>query len=403
MNIKVIKNENDYNEAMSRLSDLMNINPELNSTEDNELELLSIIIEKYERSIIPVVTPDPIEAILLRMDQLRLSRKDLEKYIGSASRVSEVLSRKKPLSLNMIRRLNVGLEIPADILIAGEVLEDSTAFEYSKFPIREMEKRGLFAHLNHTLSELKEYAEEYISRLLHNFLPKDTGPALLRSPMHQDGSKQADFYALVAWRMCVIKKARTISNVGKFQKSDFSPAWMRDLVKLSAFDNGPLLAQEYLKRYGIVLVIEPHFPKTYLDGAAMMDNGMPIVALTLRHDRIDHFWFVLMHELAHVWKHLDTNNTFIIDDDRVPKDNLIEGEANEIAKETLIPSEAWDESDVKKTHQPIDAMTLAHKLGINPAIVAGRLRNETNDYSLMVKAIGYNQVKKLFIGEMTAS
>ncbi len=403
MNIKIIKTESDYSEAMARLSELMSINPETDTPEDNELELLSLVIEKYERSIVPLVTPDPIEAILLRMDQLNLSRKDLAKYIGSASRVSEVLSRKKPLSLGMIRRLNIGLEIPADILIAGEVQEESVELEYSKFPIREMERRGLFSHVNHALSDIKEYAEEYISHLIQTFLPKDAGPALLRSPMHQDGSKQADFYALAAWRMCVVKKARAVSNVGKFQKSDISLAWMRDLVKLSAFENGPVLAQEYLKRYGIVLVIEPHFPKTYLDGAAMMDNGIPIVALTLRQDRVDNFWFVLMHELVHVWKHLTVDNPFIIDDERVPKDDIIEDEANEIAKEILISTEAWDASDVKSTHQPTDAIALAHKLGISPAIVAGRLRKETNDYSLMVKAIGYNQVRKLFTEEKVDS
>src|SRR3989338_10629529 len=94
MNIKVIKSGNDYANAMTRFSALMTLDPKDCSKEDNELELLALVIEDYERKIVPPVVPDPVEAILFRMDQMKLGRKELEPYIGSISKVSKVLSRK---------------------------------------------------------------------------------------------------------------------------------------------------------------------------------------------------------------------------------------------------------------------------------------------------------------------
>jgi len=117
MNVKIIKSEQDYEQAMARLSALMSRDPKPGSKEENELELLALVIRDYERQTVPAAKIDPIESILFRMDQMQLSRKDLVPYMGSLSKVSEVLTHKRPLSLSMIRRLHRGLDIPADILI----------------------------------------------------------------------------------------------------------------------------------------------------------------------------------------------------------------------------------------------------------------------------------------------
>lgn len=117
MNVKIIKSEKDYQAAMNRLSDLMSRDLKPGSKDEDELELLALVVQDYERQTVPKVKADPIESILFRMNQMGLTRKDLTKYIGSISKVSEVLSRKRPLSLPMIRRLHQGLDIPADILI----------------------------------------------------------------------------------------------------------------------------------------------------------------------------------------------------------------------------------------------------------------------------------------------
>jgi antitoxin component HigA of HigAB toxin-antitoxin module len=114
---RLIKTESEYQSAMERLLALMSRVRVPGSDEESEFELLSLLIKAYDLSIVPPVNPDPIEAILFRMGQLNLTRKDLLPYIGSMSKVSEVLSRKRPLSITMIRKLHAGLGIPAEVLI----------------------------------------------------------------------------------------------------------------------------------------------------------------------------------------------------------------------------------------------------------------------------------------------
>jgi HTH-type transcriptional regulator/antitoxin HigA len=115
MNINLIKNEDDYNTAINRID--MIINAKADTDEIKELELLSILIEDYESKHYTIDAPDPISALLFRMEQLSLTRKDLEKYIGPRSRVSDILNHKRKLSISMIRKLNKYLHIPAEILI----------------------------------------------------------------------------------------------------------------------------------------------------------------------------------------------------------------------------------------------------------------------------------------------
>ena len=91
--------------------------PEWEVPEENELELLALVIEQYEKLTFPPIKADPIELILFRIQQMKLTRKDMMPYFGSPSKVSKVLKRKRPLSLSMIRKLHQGLGIPVDILI----------------------------------------------------------------------------------------------------------------------------------------------------------------------------------------------------------------------------------------------------------------------------------------------
>ena len=115
MNIKLIKTEDDYFSALKRIDELFDSEP--NTPEGDELELIVTLVELYEKNNFPIESPTPIEAIKFRMEQLNLTQKDLVQYIGSKSKVSEVLSGKRSLSLNMIRKLSVGLGISAEILI----------------------------------------------------------------------------------------------------------------------------------------------------------------------------------------------------------------------------------------------------------------------------------------------
>ena len=117
MMIKPIKNEQDYDAALARVDTLMEIDPEIDSEASDELEILVMLIEKYEETHWQIAEPDPIEAIKVRMEQMDLKQKDLVVFIGNKSKVSEVLNRKVGLSLKMISELARGLHIPLEVLI----------------------------------------------------------------------------------------------------------------------------------------------------------------------------------------------------------------------------------------------------------------------------------------------
>jgi HTH-type transcriptional regulator/antitoxin HigA len=122
MKISVIRNEEQYKAASQRICEIINASQEPiipGSSEGDEIELLSILIEKYEREHYPTEAPDPIEAIRFRMDQMNLKQKDIAPLFGGKTRISEVLSRKRPLSMKMIILLNRYLGIPLESLVVG--------------------------------------------------------------------------------------------------------------------------------------------------------------------------------------------------------------------------------------------------------------------------------------------
>jgi HTH-type transcriptional regulator/antitoxin HigA len=113
----IIHNDEEHAEALVALDRLMEIDPEPGTPEADELQLLALLIETYEKVRWPIGLPDPVDAILFCMDQQGLIRRDLEPYIGSRARVSEVLSGKRALSMRMIRALHAGLDIPLEVLV----------------------------------------------------------------------------------------------------------------------------------------------------------------------------------------------------------------------------------------------------------------------------------------------
>jgi len=117
MLLKPIKNELDYDNALIRVDELMELNPDLETPESDELEVIVMLIEKYEEKEWAISEPDPIEAIKVRMQQMHLKQKDLIPYIGNKSKVSEVLNRKIGLSLTMITNIAAGLHLPLESLI----------------------------------------------------------------------------------------------------------------------------------------------------------------------------------------------------------------------------------------------------------------------------------------------
>ncbi len=116
MNIKLIKTETDYQEALKRLESIFDA--PIGTTESDEADLIGLLIDEYEKKYYPIEAPDPIEAIKIRMEEMELKQKDLIKEIGGKSRVSEILNRKRKLSVDMIRNLATRLNLSANTLVS---------------------------------------------------------------------------------------------------------------------------------------------------------------------------------------------------------------------------------------------------------------------------------------------
>lgn len=397
MDTKVIRSEEQHQEYLSEIQQLLAHEPQPGSEEAERLELLSVLVEAFENQKYPIEAPDPISAIVFRMQEQGLKQADLVPYFGTRSRVSEVLGRKRPLTVNMIRALSSGLGISTETLVGvGEAEVPQTEkdeVDWGRFPIKEMVARGWLRKLsNKAVKSTEELVQGFISNVGVEF-----GGSAFRRTLGGDAYSPATKYALYAWLARVIQKARERkSALGSFDRDRFSAAFMRELAQLSWFERGPVLAVEYLEKHGIAVVIEPHLKGTLLDGAAMQDeDGTPIVGLTLRFDRLDNFWFTLLHEVAHIWKHVDREETFLDNLDS-SSDDRREVEANRIAKEALIPRIAWKRSDAYLSPSKVSIDMLSRELKIHPAIIAGRLRKERENYTIFNDLVGHGQVSKHF-------
>ena len=221
------------------------------------------------------------------------------------------MNRKRPLSLAMICSLHTGLGIPAEVLLQEEGRElAEPQYDLNKYPFNVMYKEGYFGFFNGTLQEAKEAKEELLTRLFSVFQGITFEKALPRA----SSTEKMNEFALDAWQ------ARAFTLADEQELPPYIPGSLTEegvnyLVKLSAFEGGPLLAREYLQKRGIPFVILKNLPKTYLDGACFKSpSGRPVVALTLRYDRMDNFWFTLVHELGHLFFHLDQNNFAFFDE-----------------------------------------------------------------------------------------
>jgi len=397
---KLIKTKKDYDVALARIEKLMDAKE--GTREADELELLAKLVELYEESQFPIQRPDPVEAIKFRVDQLGMDRKDLIPFIGSRSKVSEVLNKKKSLSLAMMRALNKGLGIPAEVLLqepAANFPTDFPQLEWNRFPLKELAKRGLIDKTK----DMKLGAEEHIRRIIQQAGgPKTVSAVLFRKNKSARQNAKADQYAIWAWCLQTMILARQNNLKQNYLKKSLTVEILRDIAKLSYFDNGPILAKEYLNKIGILFLIVPHFSKTYLDGASFLQEGRrPVISLTLRHDRIDNFWFCLLHELGHVALHLAEENEFIIDDmdmrgHKAEIEDKRELDADRLAEEALVPKDEINKAFLERPVSSAEIDAVANKLKIHPAILAGRIRYESRNYRLLSKYVGQGEIREHF-------
>lgn len=396
MNIKPIRNNDDYEEALRALELLVAADPDPDSEDGDRLNILATLIESYENAHYPSTLPNPIEAIKFRMEQANLSPIDLVPFIGSRSKVSEILSGKRPLSLEMIRALELGLGIPAKVLIQKP--EAGGQYQtWSDTLVKAMAKLGYFG--------TSSYDGKNKESLLSKFFGGVTNPApqFAWRKTDQRISPRTDEHALTAWATYIEYKASSVTTKG-YKDGTVTLDYMKEVLKLSAHDDGPLRAQKMLKDDGIVLVVAPHLPKTRVDGVTILkDKKRPIIGLSLRFDRIDNFWFTLLHELAHVSRHLNKDSVFFdeLEDGLGIDINEIESEADSLAQEAIIPAAKWEISPAKIIPSPMAAQSLANELGIHVAVIAGYIRYKHQNYFYLKKIVKDTNtgVRHLFNGQ----
>ena len=399
MKPKLLKNTHEYEMALEYIESLMERSESVETNE--EIELFTTLITMYEDEHYPVDLPDPIDTILFAMDQQGLTRKDLIPIIGSQSKVSEVLHRKRPLSRSMMRNLHEELHIPAEILLQDiqKKLSPEKRFKLNEYPVSEMYRLGYFPGYE-KISQVKENFEEIMSGLFDQFV--DETPKFVYCK--QSKSKTTpDMNALLAWQAHILTRISS-EKINDFSMDALDDSFFEEILSFSMYSKGPVLVKDYLQSFGIHFVIEPHLPKTYVDGAVFRSyDDKPVIALSLRHDRVDNFWFTLLHELGHVVKHLygkTENRAFFDDTFSNPGEDLsqLEQEANDFAKEHLIPA---DKVEVSELCDPSlwalsRILAIAKEVRRSPAILVGRIRYETKNYSLFSDLLGSGEIKCLF-------
>lgn len=264
---------------------------------------------------------------------------------------------------------------------------DADDVVWSQLPYKEMIKRKWFdlPRGSNPIERVKEY-----------FL-QAAGPQFATA-FHRKKMRSGNVpneYALIAWQARVLERARRKIQAGGIGGFALDDRWLPDLVHLTKLNDGPRRARSLLAEKGIVLIIERHLPGSYLDGAAMLGDGeTPVIGLTLRFDRLDNFWFVLLHELGHVFLHLFDGLRFdFFDEESGNGGDAIETAADKFALDALIPEASWDQCLSRFALSDEAVRIDAEAIGVAPSIIAGRIRKERGDYTILSGLVGQHQVR----------
>jgi len=332
----------------------------------------------------------------------QLSQKELAEELGMTMQQIQRYEASNYMGASLSRLIEISriLEVSVNEVWGGEnesgdsmfVWDNDNYIEWEKFPIKEMIRRSWVSIKN------KQTPIELVKEYFANAAGSQYATALHRKKFH--GGNRPNEYALLAWQARVLSEARKEHDNGSISDFEFNDSWLKELVTISSEDDAPRKAKEYLAGKGISLIIEKHLQGTYLDGAAMLlETGNPVVALTLRHDRLDNFWFVLFHELGHVFLHLFSSLSMDFFDEKNDESgdaDDIEREADTFALNSLIPEGQWSDCLSKFSMTKESVEMDAKRLGIHPSIVAGRIRNEKNNYTILNESIGRGEVRVSF-------
>lgn len=397
LDIRPIKTATDHAWAMEQIDALM-LKDELSEEEVRHLEVLSILVEKYESEYFPVELPTPVEAIEFRIDQLEINRSQLAAMIEfPKSRVSEVLNGKRSPSLDMMRALHEKLGIPADVLLGkveSKLPEICPKIDWKSFPISEMFSLGWLGQVKPKADEI----EDCMRKLM--MAARVSVPQFAGVRFRGAESREPNSYSVNAWLMKAMGDAIACESKHDFNAANVGHSFRREIAKLSLYSDGPNRAFRQLNEVGITAVYVPALKKTYIDGACFsLPSGKPAIAISLRHDRLDNFWFTLLHECVHVEKHLGDEG-IILDETEGPtgvfgNDPGIEGEANALARSALVPDDIREElSRVAGNISKAKVQSYAKKADVHEAVIAGQVRMMTGRYTHFSGLVGHGEVAK---------
>ena len=204
-----------------------------------------------------------------------------------------------------------------------------------------------------------------------------------------------------AWqtRVSTIAKLLVTAN----QIDEFHGIEKRDLKDIAKLSPDETVIQELpkiLAKKGIILVYERALPSMKLDGVVFkLESGHPVIGISFRYPRLDNFWFTLMHELAHVRLHFDHLIDPIFDDLESDEKDIIEIQANRLAKNSFVERSVWRNCKAKYTKNEDVVIDFASEIGVHPAIVAGMLQKETSSYNIYRRIIDKVNIRKEIFGD----
>jgi HTH-type transcriptional regulator / antitoxin HigA len=331
-----------------------------------------------------------------------LSQTDLADQLGMKPQQIQRYEATNYMSASLARLIEVAKALKVKISESFEAADNASGaifawsdlndVSWSRLPIKEMVRRKW----------LEVRPGESALEATRDFFVHSAGPQFATAHHRKKvrAGNMPNEFALLAWQARILSVAHRIYERGDVKPFELNDSWLKELVELTRRKNGPCEARELLAERGITLIIERHLPGTYLDGAAMLSAfSQPVVALTLRYDRLDNFWFVLFHELGHVFLHLMDNLKFdFFDEEDGSEMDAIEKEADDFALNTLISPDAWAQCLSRFAINEEAVRIDAENLGIDVSIIAGRIRKERNNYTILNELVGQNVVRKQLEG-----
>jgi len=377
----------------------------------SEYENLSMQIHEYETlksgtvEILKAPNLEELPSILIRARIAKgLSQRQLADAIGLKEQQIQRYEAEEYASANLRRLANIANALGLNISEVAEfratpqrpfnVDKDKDDLAWDQFPIKEMFRRNWFEGFSGSLEEAVANPDVIVKEFVKSSLDRPV-QAFARQRVRAGGN--VNRYALLAWQCRIIALANKQRLKNKYKQNTITKEWLTKLAQLSCADDWEKKVIVYLQNFGVRLVVESHLPNTYLDGAAfLLSDGSPVIGMTLYRDRIDNFWFVLLHELVHIVRHLHKGDIESIFDDLDVEAEDIEQEADEQAGEILVPEDKWNTALARYLRSEDSIKDFAQELHIHPAIVAGRIRKEANDYIILKDMVGQGEVRRLF-------